>query len=281
MILFLLLMLGGLVLFYAIEKRNYEKSEYFAQTGNSFQQVRRDKGLLGEYYIYKRLARLPGHKRFVFNCYLPKSEEEKTEVDVILIHETGVYVLESKNYSGWIFGTETNQYWTQTLPAGRGRSQKIHFPNPIIQNKVHLKWLKAFLPDNSLRILSYIVFSERCTLKNINLTSGEHRVVKRSDLKEDITNSIKNADSCLNTEKIDELYDMLQPLTNVDREEKEAHIHKIQEKYYAPRDIEHENKCPVCGGKLILRTATKGSRAGKQFWGCSNYPKCKYVQNIE
>lgn len=280
MILLLLLVLGGLLL-YLIERESYEDTEYFAQTGNSFQKVRRDKGLLGEYYIYKRLSGLPGYKRFVFNCYLPKSNEEKTEIDVILIHETGLYVLESKNYGGWIFGTETNQYWTQTLPAGRGRSQKIHFPNPIIQNKVHLKWLKAFLQEDSLNILSYIVFSERCTLKSISLTSGEHRVIKRNDLENDIAGVIQDTNSCLSTEKIDELYDMLQPLTNVDREEKEAHIHKIQEKYYAPRDIEHENKCPVCGGKLILRTATKGSRAGKQFWGCSNYPKCKYVQNIE
>lgn len=280
MILLLLLVLGGILL-YVIEQENYEDTEYFAQTGNSFQKVRGDKGLLGEYYTYKRLSCLPGYKRFVFNCYLPKSKEEKTEIDVILIHETGVYVLESKNYGGWIFGTETNQYWTQTLPSGRGCSQKIHFPNPIIQNKVHLKWLKAFLQDDSLNILSYIVFSERCTLKSINLTSGEHRVVKRNDLENDIAGVIQNTNSCLSTEKIDELYDMLQPLANVNSEEREAHIHKIREKYHASRDAELENRCPVCGGKLIVRTATKGSRAGKQFWGCSNYPKCRYVQNIE
>jgi hypothetical protein len=39
-------------------------------------------------------------------------------------------------------------------------------------------------------------------------------------------------------------------------------------------------KCPICNGNLILRTATRGANIGRQFYGCSNYPKCKYIQNI-
>lgn len=38
--------------------------------------------------------------------------------------------------------------------------------------------------------------------------------------------------------------------------------------------------CPSCGGELVLRTAKKGSNAGSQFYGCSNYPNCKYTRNI-
>jgi predicted RNA-binding Zn-ribbon protein involved in translation (DUF1610 family) len=38
--------------------------------------------------------------------------------------------------------------------------------------------------------------------------------------------------------------------------------------------------CPRCGGQLILRTAKKGDNAGNQFYGCSNFPKCRYIQNI-
>lgn len=41
------------------------------------------------------------------------------------------------------------------------------------------------------------------------------------------------------------------------------------------------SRCPWCNGQLILRTAKKGANAGNQFYGCSNYPKCKYVKNIE
>ena len=59
--------------------------------------------LIGEYFTYQCIAPLNGYKKFIFNCYLPKADGETTEVDVILLHESGIYVFESKNYSGWIF----------------------------------------------------------------------------------------------------------------------------------------------------------------------------------
>jgi len=39
--------------------------------------------------------------------------------------------------------------------------------------------------------------------------------------------------------------------------------------------------CPKCGGELVLRTARRGENAGSQFYGCSNYPNCKYTRNIQ
>ena len=39
--------------------------------------------------------------------------------------------------------------------------------------------------------------------------------------------------------------------------------------------------CPKCGGSLIERKANKGVYAGRKFYGCSNYPKCKYIRNID
>jgi len=39
--------------------------------------------------------------------------------------------------------------------------------------------------------------------------------------------------------------------------------------------------CPKCGSQMVLRTAKRGSRSGTQFWGCSNYPRCRGVQQYE
>ncbi|MFC1818246.1 DUF2034 domain-containing protein [Thermodesulfobacteriota bacterium] len=39
--------------------------------------------------------------------------------------------------------------------------------------------------------------------------------------------------------------------------------------------------CPQCGNSMVLRTAKKGSNAGKQFWGCSNFPKCRSTMAYE
>ena len=41
------------------------------------------------------------------------------------------------------------------------------------------------------------------------------------------------------------------------------------------------NICPKCGGKLIMKTAAKGANKGNQFLGCANFPKCRYIKNVQ
>lgn len=226
------------------------------------------------------------YKKFLFNCYIPKEDGTMTEVDMILLHESGVYVLESKNYSGWIFGTEAQKQWTQTLPVGKGKIRKEHFLNPIIQNKVHLKWIQTYLKDfESLIFYSYIVFSRRCELKNITLTSGNHFVIKRENLLKAVANNVAASNTRMTKSLIDEVYEKLYPLTQADEAKKTLHIEHIKNRYEHPAAIKNasesqDRKCPQCGGKLVLRVAKKGDFAGNKFYGCSNYPKCKYVQNL-
>lgn len=275
---------------YVVQKKRYEKTEYYQQTRNPYCSVRFNKGRLGEFYTYKYLSSLAGYKRYLFNLYIPKSNGETTELDVVLLHESGIYVFESKNYSGWIFGTESQQYWTQTLPAGRGRTQKNQFYNPIWQNKGHLKWLQTFLADQTLPFYSYVVFSDRCTLKNITLTSGKHYVVNRYNLFSAVQQNIERVGIQLSSDKIDELFEKLYPFTQIDEAEKMIHIVNIQQRTQnkfsqsipvsgvAP-NVERP-LCPRCGGQLIIRVASKGTRQGKRFLGCSNYPKCRYIEDL-
>ena len=37
--------------------------------------------------------------------------------------------------------------------------------------------------------------------------------------------------------------------------------------------------CPKCSIPMVLRKATKGQNAGREFYGCPNYPQCKQVIN--
>lgn len=48
----------------------------------------------------------------------------------------------------------------------------------------------------------------------------------------------------------------------------------IPENLTVPSDI--ASVCPRCGGKMILRNSHRGS-----FYGCSNYPKCRFIKNIK
>ena len=228
-ILFLAVLILAVFTGFLLLKKNYEKTDYYAQTKNSYISMILDKGRRGEFYTYKNLKALKGYKRFLFNLYLPKENGETTEVDVVL-HESGIYVLESKNYSGWIFGTESEQYWTQTLKAENGRTQKNRFFNPIIQNKVHLKWLQRFLADKTLPFYSYIVFSERCILKDIRLTGKEHYVIKRYDILDAVRQNAAKAGRKLSKERIDAIYKKLYPLTQADTAKKMAHIENVRSK---------------------------------------------------
>lgn len=47
------------------------------------------------------------------------------------------------------------------------------------------------------------------------------------------------------------------------------------------RNKDKKKKCPMCGNDLVIRTAHRGYRIGKNFWGCSSFPKCRYTENIE
>lgn len=286
MYLYILLLLMAFIVYYVVAASTYRRTDYYKTTHKSFFAMRFNTGNYGEYLTYRYLR---GYEtdgaRFLYNCYLPKDNGETTEIDVLMIHTSGIYVFESKNYSGWIFGSERQKNWTQTLPNGR-KARKEHFLNPIMQNKLHIKWLKNQVGED-IPIHSVIVFSERCTLKKIDLTGTDHYVIKRDVLSRTVKHIHSQENGALSKDKVDEIYAKLYPFTQVTDEQKEQHIQNIveadrmnkkPESGKVASDTGEMLTCPRCGGKLVLRTAKKGAQAGNQFYGCTNFPKCRYVQ---
>ncbi len=295
---------GSLILiavFVILFLKKYREGAYYKVTHLPYLSVRTDLGRYGEYLTYQNLKAFEKEgARFLFNVYLPKENGETTEIDVLMLTGWGLISFESKNYSGWIFGSEQQKNWYQTLPVGRGKSRKEAFYNPVMQNGSHIRHLKELIGADA-PVYSVIVFSDRCELKSITMNSTDVPVVKRADVLR-AAEGIKNRASgtLLSEEKTDGLYDMLYPLTQSDEETKLRHIAAIRERYGkesavppAPSGTEPSaakekerataailpgtDVCPVCGGKPVLRTASRGENAGKQFYGCSNFPKCRYV----
>lgn len=238
-------------------------------------------GSQGEKMIAKKLRYINfcGRRgRVLQNVYVPRGNGETTEIDLLYITQKGIFVIESKNYSGFIFGNENSQNWTSTLFAGKdrlGRKQveKHHFYNPIWQNRIHIKALKHYLGAD-VQTVSVIVFSERCELKSIYFKSPDVFVCKRNmltDVVRDIWNSYPDIFS---DEQIDSIFEALFPLTNQDESIKEKHISDIQMK------INSAETCPLCGSPLAVRTVRQGPDAGHQFLGCSRYPNCRYTRNL-
>lgn len=291
---------------YIFQEVNHRKSSYYKITRVSYLRMRMDVGRLGEYMTYRHLRSYEKDGgKFLFNIYIPKGENGTTEIDVLLITRKGLFVFESKNYSGWIFGEESKPKWYQTLPQGKGKSHKESFYNPIMQNRTHIKHLQALLGE-TIPMYSIITFSDRCTLKKVEVSSPDVHVINRSSVEQLVPRLwAKNADT-LSPAQIQAIYDQLYPYTQVDEAAKEKHIADIEQKAYRgmvkpaesvvidqipeiqPKEpepvVETETneaplRCPKCGGELVLRTVKKGEKAGSQFYGCSNFPKCRYIQN--
>ena len=346
----LLLLITVPMILYAItyicENIEYRKSIYYRETRLSYGAVKGDAGKYGEYLIYNDLRSFEEKgAKFLFNVYIPKASGDTTEIDVLMISSKGLFVFESKNYSGWIFGSENQKNWYQTLPAGRGRSHKENFYNPVMQNRSHIKHLRTFL-DQSLPIKSIIVFSNRCELKNIEISTKDVCVINRNQALSLVSKIYEQSVDVLSQSDIEGIYSLLYPFTQVDNAVKQKHIENIHsrfssdtavkttpvdsvtddktvksegelsecesnaaadaeiscamsEKEAIPQQDEtnaesfdevvrveqgtedaNQLKCPKCGGVLILRTAVRGDNAGNRFFGCSNYPKCRYIRNL-
>ncbi|MBV1710060.1 MAG: NERD domain-containing protein [Erysipelothrix sp.] len=194
----------------------YNKSNYKNESGVGLFKYLFDTGSFGEALIFFELEKLPIYSRIMANLYIP-TEDGTTEIDVLYISSSGIYVIESKNYSGWIFGDEKARNWTAVIYKTKNK-----FLNPIWQNKKHIKYLSKVLVDVQLR--SLIVFSERCELKRVNVK--EDLVIKRGRLRKVI---LKESEIVIfSNQEIDAFYNKLKGYSNKSEEEKRLHIEQVR-----------------------------------------------------
>lgn len=282
-----------LIVFWILQHKKYSNSEYAQATNTPLIQVWNDTGKRGEYLLFQIADKsFDGEKHWLFNVYIPTSNGKTTEVDAILLHSSGIYVFESKNYGGWIYGSENQEYWTQCFKSSRyAPTQKYKFYNPLKQNQLHINSYVAYLQQdpNEIPIHSIIVFGNHAIFRNVELSSNKHILTSLSDLPSVLSQIIDNSPQ-VNKEILDIIYAKTVPLSNVSDEVKSKHIASIYPhippspessiKASRTNNLSRAILCPKCGGKLILRTAKKGANQGNTFLGCSNFPKCHYIKNL-
>ncbi|MDB4304272.1 NERD domain-containing protein [Desulfosarcina sp.] len=93
------------------------------------------------------------------NVTLPTADGT-TQIDHIIVSENGVFVIETKNMKGWIFGGAHQRHWTQKIFKYTKK-----FQNPLHQNYKHVETLKSILELNDQQILSVVVFVGSSTFK--------------------------------------------------------------------------------------------------------------------
>lgn len=224
------------------------------------------KGTLGEYKVSLKLKRLSKRKYIVINDLLLKKGDRTTQIDHVVISKSGIFIIETKNYKGWIHGHENSEYWTQTI-----YKHKTKFRNPIKQNWGHVYLLKKVLSEYSrIKYYPIVVFSVSSKLKNI---TSRIPVIYTNRL----IRTIKNYDEELNLsiDQMKNISDKLNQFNIRDRKENRKHIKQVKKQVRERRKLEKSKVCPKCGNSLIQRKGKYG-----KFYGCSNFPNCRYTLNI-
>lgn len=129
------------------------------------------KGKVGEFLVNlsSRLFLDKADYHLIKNVTLP-TEDGSTQIDHVLVSEFGVFVVETKNMKGWIFGSPHQRLWTQKIFRSSHK-----FQNPLHQNYKHVKTLQALLGLGDHQVHSVVVFVGDSTFKTsmpANVTKG-------------------------------------------------------------------------------------------------------------
>ncbi|MDO5844293.1 MAG: nuclease-related domain-containing protein [Methanocorpusculum sp.] len=110
------------------------------------------------------------------SLYVSEGQKKWSEIDLVMIHNSGIYVFENKYLSGTLTGKINDRLWMKSSDT------IITIQNPIAQNKKHLRVLADYLdlPENFFK--SVIVFSDNCDISGCPKSSTDYIVTHLSDL---------------------------------------------------------------------------------------------------
>ncbi len=207
-------------------KNEYYDSLYYRETNIDYETLLDDKGKFGEYQTFNSLREYQTYGgKFLFNVYVPKENGKTTEIDILLICRKGIFVIESKNFSGEIHGKLSSFVWTEKF----NKKSKYHFENPIRQNSNHIKFLKNTIKDD-IRMYSLIVFSDDSKLGWCPREREDLWIVNRSFAKEKIESIMNDIDyEAISQNRVEKIYEILKQYTNVSEEVKQKHIDDIKQ----------------------------------------------------
>lgn len=240
------------------------------------------KGWIGERRLHGELMLLPASRYHVLGNLTLPTADGSTQIDHVVVSPHGVFVIETKNYDGWIFGKAHDKQWTQKF------HRRSHaFQNPLRQNHKHLRTLAELVELDERALFSLVVFVGRAEFK----TAMPPNVVKldgcRAAIAEKTATLLDQAEVARVLARIQS--GRLEP----NRRTHAAHVRHLKEKHganaapsVAPAappapatmdvPVAPAPACPRCGAALDTLTYKTGPRLGLSFQGCVRFPACAY-----
>lgn len=235
-----------------------------------------EKGKRGEAIVKGILSQLPVEYH-VLNDVVLQTEKGTTQIDHVVVSPFGVFIIETKNYSGKIYGNDNQMQWTQIILTDVRYRRKWYktytyvtknkFYNPVKQSLGHLYEIKKNLSEwHSIKYYPLVVFTGDADLSELQSNST---IVYENDL---IPTILNRQTVCLSDDDVHSVIDRLSDNNIRDIVDNRAHVRNINSnRIEFNRKIE-SGICPKCGGTLVQRSGRYGS-----FYGCSNYPHCRFT----
>lgn len=178
-------------------------------------------GWRGEKFVTKKLLQLDKTHYMVLNDLLLPSygNLSTTQIDHVVVSNYGIFCIETKAYSGWIFGDANQEYWTQVIFYYKKR-----FYNPLRQNYAHVKAIENLTRPRypKIPIISLIVFPDADKLK----ISGTDLV----GYTRDVIRKIKGfTNPIFSDAERDEIYEILVRTNILDKEARKLHNKGVKE----------------------------------------------------
>jgi restriction system protein len=216
------------------------------------------KGWGGENLLKSLLSVLPTDQYKTFHNVTLATPDGSTQIDHVVISVYGVFVIETKNMTGWIFGAKDQSQWTQII-----YEKKVRFRNPLRQNYKHTLSLANTLDIPLDHVFSIIAFVGDSTFR----TTMPPNVTYRYDCVRYIK---QHQQELFSREDVSSLVDLLeQKRLAPGAETQRQHVEHVQ------NIAVNKTVCTRCGKPMVERVAKKGANAGQTFLGCSGYPNCK------
>lgn len=230
--------------------------------------IAKRKGDIGEYKINIQLDQLSKEFKHLKDVMV-KNTKGKTgysQIDHIVISPYGIFVIETKNYQGTIYGGKDRKVWSV--------NGQFKMMNPFKQNYGHIQALKALIDEKyHPYFISMVSFTKRCTFK---IDDMELRKITSSDLlvydielsdyidRKVSVNKHRYQEPFLTDSEIQQIYDRIERANITDLSLRKQHVESLKKEN--AKSKEEKAKCKICQ-KTVSGKVKSYCLSNKKFKG--------------
>ena len=274
-------------------------------------------GVFGEEQILFELKNSHMPMYILHDLYL-EDEGLTAQIDFLVITEKANFVLECKNMIGNI-EINNNGDFIRTIIYGK-TYKKEGIYSPITQNRRHIELIKQIRSRTKSNFLTKVIFEKYfyTTYQGIVVLANPKTVFNDKFARKEVKEQVIRVDRLVehmrqvNSKSKDEpssdkqMAELASFFLSIHKENQTDYLAKykfsttaecgakkiadektpdiLPQPTQASAMVDNADSvpvCPKCNAPMVLRTATKGERIGKRFWGCSNFPKCRSIINTD